>query len=87
MKNNYYKLISVNVCDAKVELEWFYFDGTTWAGVSMIEQSIPVPAWANGNDIADVIRNVAIADNKMSSIRGFELNNKDWARLAQCGRI
>ena len=46
MKNNYYKLISVNVCDAKVELEWFYFDGTTWTGVSMIEQSIPVPAWA-----------------------------------------
>lgn len=87
MKNTYYKLISVNVCDAKVELEWFYFDGTTWTGVSMIEQSIPVPTWANSNDIADVIRNVAIADNKMSSIRGFELNDKDWARLAQCGRI
>lgn len=82
-----YKLISVNVTAEKVELEWFYFDGMAWTGVSMIEQSIPVPMWANGNDIADVVRNVAIANNDLSSIRGFELNDKDLDRLAECGRI
>lgn len=82
-----YKLISVNVCHEKVELEWFYFDGPTWTGVSFIETTIHVPSWANGNVIADIVRNVAIANNEMSSIRGFALNDKDWARLAECGRI
>jgi len=86
--SNFCKLISINVTNETVELEWFYFDGSLqWTGVSLIEVTIPVAPWADKHDVEKALRNWAMDSNIQSPIRGFELNSKDWTRLAQCGRI
>lgn len=82
------KLIKTIVTPENAEIEWFYFDGALeWTGVSMVEAAIPVAPWAKTEAVEDVLRTWAQKSNAQSPVRGFELNDKDWARLAQCGRI